>query len=233
MKITRTTDSEDALKLIHTRNDFYKKKFFFALIIYSLAVMAILILLNVVIYLVRHQPGPLYFVTDTVGHFVQDIPRQLPNMSNEEVGKWTVGAIENAFSYDFMNYRSQLQESQKYFTDYGWQNYMQGLKTTNNLLALTQRKYVIIAKVVSPPKLLSEGLVGGARAWKFQLTLLVTYLYPPFDEQAKFSNPISLTVVVQRQSILTSYKGLGIIQIIANLYNQSTPPNLTASPRGE
>lgn len=225
MNASQNNHRDDALILIQRRNDFYKKKFFLALIIYLFSIVAILILAGVIFYLTRNPSGPLYFVTDKVGRFIQDIPRELPIMTSEERANWVTEAIESAFSYDYVNFRTELQNAQKYFTEYGWKNYMQGLKATNNLIALTQRKYVIIAKVVSIPKVIGEGIVGGARAWKFQLPLLITYRFPPFDEKSKFENPVILTVVVQRQSILTSYKGLGIMQVIATF----AKPNQVAS----
>lgn len=221
---------DDALIMVHLRNEFYKKKFYLALVTYLLSFIAIIVLSWVLIDLIKNPTKPLYFVTDKEGRLIQDLPRSVPNMSTEEVMNWTIDAIETAYSYDYVNYRLQFQNSQKYFTEYGWQSYMKGLKTSNNLLALTQRKYVVIAKVVEKPKLLVEGILGGAYAWKFQLPLLVTYLSPPFDEKAQFSNPILLTVVVQRQSILVSYKGLAIMQMIGNLVYSAPQQNLNVAP---
>ena len=45
---------------------------------------------------------------------------------------------------------------------------MHGLTSSNNLVALNQRKFVIIAKAVDKPKLLSVGMIGGAYRWKFE-----------------------------------------------------------------
>jgi len=202
---------------VQLRNHFYKQKFHFALLLYILSLIVVAILISVLVYLMRDPAHPLYFVTDKVGRLIDDVPRNSPNMSPEEVEAWAIEAVETACSYDFVNYRLQLQNAQKYFTAYGWHNYMKSLDTSNNLLALTQRKYVIIAKVVDKPKLLVQGILANAYAWKFQMPLLLTYLYPPFDAKSSFQNPLMVTVVVQRQSILTSYKGLGIVQLIGNI----------------
>jgi intracellular multiplication protein IcmL len=94
---------------------------------------------------------------------------------------------------------------------------MKALGASNNFKALTQRKFIVIAKVVEPPKLLVEGTMGDALAWKFQMPVLITYIMPPFSPQSKFVNPLIVTVVVRRQNILQSYKGLAVTQLIANL----------------
>lgn len=202
----------DALIMIHLRNTFYKKKLYFALFILILTLTITGFLMGILVYLIKHPIYPLYFITDDIGRLTKDIPRHMPNMSTDEVKQWVIEAIENAYSYDFVNYPKQFQNTQKYYTDYGWRKYMEGLTASNNLLALKQRHYVVIAKVSGEPILLNEGLLAGAYAWKFKMPLLITYMEPPYNETTQFQNAYYESVIVQRQSLLTSYKGLGIVQ---------------------
>jgi intracellular multiplication protein IcmL len=214
MAIESKTGSEDALVLVHLRNMFYRKKFRFTLGLYVLSLIVNFILFSVIVYLIEHPTEPLYFPADKVGRLIKVVPLSQPNMSEQDVVNWTIEAVEAAYSYDFVNYRSQLQSAQKYFTDYGWRNYMKALTDTNNLKAIIDRKWIVIAKVVAPPKLLQTGLIGHSQAWKFEVKMLLKYLRPPFDEKSQFPNALVLTVLVQRQNVLQSYKGLAIIQII-------------------
>lgn len=185
MNSIKKTKDQDALVMVHLRNTFYKQKFYFVLGVYFLSLIVIAFLVSVLVYLIKNPTQPLYFVTDDVSRLIYDVPKNLPNMPLAQVENWTIEAVENAYSYDFINYRAQLQNAQKYFTDYGWRNYMDGLSSSANLVGLTQRKYIIIAKVVGKPKLLVEGLLGGAYAWKFKLPLLVTILSPPYTDDSK------------------------------------------------
>jgi intracellular multiplication protein IcmL len=210
----KINSTDDAVVLTQLRNAFYKRKYYFALGIYVLCVVAIAALLTVLVYLIKNPTRPLYFLTDSVGRLVQDVPLTLPNMSTEAVEAWAVEAVETAYSYNFMNYRAQLQNAQKYFTEYGWRSYMNGLTASNNLLALTERHMIFIAKVADKPKLLNAGVLGGAYAWKFQMPLLVNFLETPYNKPS-FSNAYMVTVIVQRQKLLQSYKGLAIVQMIA------------------
>src|SRR5207249_4213020 len=111
----------------------------------------------------------------------------IPNMSTENVTAWTVNAVQCAYSYDYINYREQLQAAEKYFTNYGWSKYMDALANSNNLRALTNRKEVILAQAISTPKLLGQGMLAGAFAWKFEMPLLVIYSLPPYDGSNQFS----------------------------------------------
>lgn len=208
------TALDDALVLVHTRNLFYRRKFRFVLSVYILSLITNVVLIGIIFYLVKNPTLPLYFAADNMGRLLPDIPSRVANMSNQDVASWAVEAVESAYSYDFINYRAQLQNSQKYFTDYGWRTYMDALRVSNNFIALKERKMVVIAKVVAPPKQVNQGIIGGAMAWKFEMPVLVTYLMPPFTDKNKITNALIVSVIVQRQSMLQSYKGLGVIQII-------------------
>lgn len=219
MKDSVNPTNEDAVVLVQLRNQFYKNKYRIALAIYSLCLIAIVMLISLLVYVTRNPTRPLYFLTDSVGRLMPEVPVTVPGMTNEAAAAWAVQAIEAAYSYNYVNYRAQLQDAQKYFTEYGWRNYMTGLTASNNLLAVTERKMIFIAKAVGPPKLLNEGVLGGAYSWRFQVPLLVNFLEAPYDKPT-FSNAYSVSVVIQRQKFQQSYKGLAIIQMIA------------ASPRG-
>lgn len=220
------TELDDALVMVYRRNMFYRGKFRFVLGLYALSLVVILILIGMIVYIMNHPTEPLYFPADRIGRLIHVIPVQQPNMTTEDVAKWSVEAVEAAYSYDFVNYREQLQNAQKYFTDYGWRSYMKSLSASNNFKALTERKFIVIAKVVGPPKLIVQGMLGSALGWKFQMPVLVTYLMPPFNDKSKFTNPLIVSVTVRRIDVLQSYKGLGVVQLIAAIASGSgeNPP---------
>lgn len=210
-------ETSNALSIVFARNAFYRRMHFLVLGALVLCLFAIVFLIMTLIYLTRNPPYPLFFATDKVGRLINVIPVTTPNMSTDDVIKWTINSVQQAFSLDFINYRAQLQSSEKYFTPYGWNNYMQALTQTNNLLAITQRRLIVVAQVVGPPKILAQGILAGAYAWRFQMPMLVTYMYPPFDKNSRYSNPLNVNVIVQRQPVLQSADGLGIVQIISTL----------------
>jgi hypothetical protein len=213
------TGGVDAVVLVHTRNEFYKRKFHWVVAVFFLGLVAIASLSGMLVYLTRNPIHPLYFITDNAGRIIQDIPIQEPNMSTQDVANWVEAAVVAANSYDYANYHAQLQRAQKYFADYGWRSYMKGLQASNNMEALTKRKLIFLAKISGPAKLVHEGRLGKKQtyAWQFQIPVTITYLLPPYDGlpgKSKFENAYVFSVLVMRQSMLTSYKGLGIMQII-------------------
>lgn len=225
--------AEDALVLIFARNAFYRRMHFLALGAVALSLFVIAFLLWMMIYLIKHPTHPLYFATDNVGRLIHIIPVNVPNMPQDAVIAWTVEAVQKSLSFDFINYRAQIQSAEKYFTPYGWQNYMRALEVSNNYLGLAKNKWIIIAQVVEQPKVITQGILSGAYAWKFQMPVLVTYWSPPYDNKSKFANALNVSVIVQRQEILQSYKGLGIAQIVATSAATQNPlQEISNTPTG-
>jgi intracellular multiplication protein IcmL len=190
-------------------------------------------LIGILIYVHKHPRQTFYFAVDNTGHLLEDVPINKLNMSKDEMLDWTVKAVEAVNSYDYVNYRAELQDARKYFNDYGWSNYKKSLDAANNLIAIIQRKIISIARVIERPKIIKEGILYGAYAWRIKMPILVTYWLPPYDDANKFSNALQVSVLVQRQAILQSYQGLSIVQLIESssaLSNQ--PQEISNTPTG-
>lgn len=205
---------QDALTLIFTRNVFYRRLYHLALATFALFIIIIACLSGLLFYIVSNPSQPIYFATDAISRLMKFVPLDRPNMSAEDVGKWAAESVEAAYSYDYVNYRSELQNAQKYFTNYGWRNYMKALQASNNLVALTQRQMIVRAKIIETPKLTKQGVLSGRYAYRFEMPVLVTYLLPPYDANSRFSNALNVTVLLRREPVLQSYQGLGVLQMI-------------------
>lgn len=226
-------DSDDVIAVILQRNLFYRRQYLLAFAAFLLTLIVIFFLAWIAIFLYKNPTAPLYFATDNVSRLIKIVPVDQPNMSTDDAAAWAVEAVQKAYSYDYVNYRSQLQSAEKYFTAYGWSKYVQALAFSGNLLALTERKQIVISQVVDKPKVLAEGILNGSYAYKFQIPLLVTYWLPPYDDKPenRFSNAINVNVIVQRQNVLQGYQGLGIVQLIATLAAQAPQtPELQNTP---
>src|SRR5262245_11114745 len=104
----------DALVMVFSRNSFYKRLHFLALAALTFSLLVVLVLLLTLIYLLRNPSHSLYFAADDVGRLIQVVPVKQANMSPEEVIAWTIEAVQAAYSYDYINYRRQLQSAEKY-----------------------------------------------------------------------------------------------------------------------
>lgn len=206
----------DALELIFSRNAFYKRLHYLALVMFVFSVIILITFSIMIYYLVKNPTRPLYFVTDKVSRLIPIIPVQVP-MKLEDVMAWAIEGVESAYSYDYINYRAQIQQSERYFTNYAWRTYL-STQQTGNIFSVRERRMIVSAKVVGEPKLLAQGILAGAYAWKLEMPLYVTYQLPPYDDKANFfSNALKVIVTVQRQPPFKGYQGLGFVQFIVEM----------------
>lgn len=203
--------TENALELVRVRNEFYRDNYRRIIAILLLAFLIIGLLVGALIYVVTHPPAPKYFATDTSGRILPLVPLDQPDLSTAALLQWANTAAVAAFTYNFVDYRAQLQAASEFFTPEGWQAYLESIQSSNNLAAVKAKNLVVSAVATGAPIVLQHGVVDGRYTWQVQMPLLVTY------QSASQVTPQSLMVnmVITRVSALDSPRGIGIAQFIA------------------
>ncbi len=201
---------EDALIAVAMRNDFYRdgqRKLMSTLMI---SILANFILAGMLIYVITHPPAPKYFATSISGRITPLFPLDEPNQSDSAVLQWANQAAIAAFSYNFVNYRTELQASSGFFTAEGWDQFLKALNDSNNLIAVKAKKLIVSAVATKAPVILQKGILNGRYSWRVQMPLLVTY-----QSASEFSQQNNVvTVLITRVSTLNSPRGIGISQFV-------------------
>lgn len=202
--------AEDALKAVELRNNFYKdsqRKVLLALII---AIGLNIILGFMLVYILTHPPAPKYFATTINGRITPLFPLNEPNQSDSAVLQWANQAAIAAFTYNFVNYRDELQASSQFFTPEGWDQFLTALKQSNNLDAVKAKKLIVSAVATRAPIILQKGILNGSFSWRLQMPILVTY--QSASEFTQQNNVV--TMLITRVSTLNSPRGIGISQFV-------------------
>src|SRR4029079_19397823 len=98
-----------------------------------ISMLANLIMGGTLGYLLTHPPMPRYFATSINGRITPLYPLLEPNQSDSAVLQWANQAAIAAFSYNFVNYRTELQAASGFFTADGWTQFLSALENSNNL----------------------------------------------------------------------------------------------------
>ena len=204
--------AEDALTIVTLRNKFYKdsqRKVILALLV-ALAVN--LILGFAFLYIITHPPAPKYFATSINGRITELFPLDKPNQSDSAIAQWANQAAIASFTYNFVNYRDELQASSQFFTPEGWDQFLSALQSSNNLEAVKTKKLIVSAVATRAPVILQKGVVyGGNFSWRVQMPILVTY-----QSASEFTQSnIIVTMLITRVSPLNYPRGIGISQYLA------------------
>lgn len=202
--------AEDALTVVALRNKFYKdsqRKVIFALL---MAIIVNLVLGSMLVYIITHPPAPRYFATSINGRITPLFPLDQPNQSDSAVLQWANQAAIAAFTYNFVNYRDELQSSSGFFTPEGWDQFLNALQQSNNLDAVKAKKLIVSAVATRAPIILQKGVLNGNFSWRVQMPILVTY--QSASEFTQQNNVV--TMLITRVSTLNSPRGIGIAQFV-------------------
>lgn len=201
---------DDALTTVVTRNRFYHDGQHKLMLVLLISLISNFTLIGVITYLFTHPPLPKYFATSINGRITPLFPLNMPNQSDSAVLQWASQAATAAFTYNFVNYRTELQASSGFFTPDGWAQFLAALKDSNNLDAVKAKKLIVSAVPTMAPVILQKGPLNGVYSWRIQMPILVTY-----QSASEFSQQTNVvTMLVTRVSTENSPRGIGIAQFV-------------------
>lgn len=202
--------AEDALTAVVLRNNFYRDGQHKLMLILLISIGANMVLGFMLSYVILHPPAPKYFATSINGRITPLFALNEPNQSDSAILQWANQAAIAAFTYNFVNYRSELQASSGFFTADGWSQFLNALQSSNNLDAVKAKKLIVSAVATKAPIILQKGILNGRYSWRVQMPLLVTY-----QSASEFSQQNNVvTMLVTRISTLNSPRGIGIAQFV-------------------
>ncbi|MFI4918089.1 MAG: type IVB secretion system apparatus protein IcmL/DotI [Legionellales bacterium] len=202
--------AEDALAVVTLRNKFYKDSQRRVILALVIAITVNLVMGLMLIYVITHPPAPKYFATSINGRITPLFPLDEPNQSDSAVLQWANQAAIAAFTYNFVNYRDELQAASGFFTAEGWDQFLTALQESNNLDAVKAKKLIVSAVATRAPIILQKGILNGSYSWRLQMPVLVTY--QSASEFTQQNNVV--TLLITRVSTLNSPRGIGISQFV-------------------
>ncbi len=140
----------------------------------------------------------------------QETALSQPNQSDSEVLTWANSTAVATFTYNFENYRENIQNLSGFFTDIGWKEFMAALDKSKNLDAVKDKKLIVSAVATKPPVILQKGILGNAYSWRVQLPMLI--MYQGAKEYSKQN--VIITMLITRTSSVNAPTGVAINQFI-------------------
>jgi len=133
--------------------------------------------------------------------------------------QWANQAAIASFTYNFVNFRDELQASSGFFTAEGWDQFLTALQQSNILDAVKAKKLIVSAVATRAPIILQKGILNGVYFWRVQMPILVTY--QSASEFTQQNNVVTMlitrvvvTMLITRVSTLNSPRGIGIAQFV-------------------
>ncbi len=200
--------SEEGLKLVLLRNNFYRDNYRRVVIALLLMIVINLLLGGVLAYQVTHPAQPQYFATTTEGRILPLYPLSEPMATNAEILQWATNAAKSLYNYSFVNWRGQLQLASDNFTPEAWDSFQKQLKASRNLETVISERSVVSAEPTGAPVILNQEPINGRYSWRLRLPMLIKYQGTRSHQQ-----PVDIVMIVTRVPILNAPRGYAISQL--------------------
>lgn len=203
-------------ELVLLRNHYYYDSYRRIMVIFLCLLILVITLTAAAFYERSKLPPPVYFATTNLGTPIQLLKLKESNVQPAALIEWAVEAATAAYTFNFVNYRKAFQDARSYFTKKGYDNFIQALKDSNNMIAVKDRKLVVSARINGEASILKDSnsdpnfRTEGAYTWQVEVPMILTYE----SATEKFVQNIILTMVITRVSMLESIEGLGIDSFI-------------------
>lgn len=131
-----------------------------------------------------------------------------PVYSDNSLLSWVQMAVTTVFKMDFVNYQESLANMKVYFTQSGYNAFLQALNDSNFLADVIAQKLEVSAVVTDTPIILSEGGVDDYYFWVVELPVLITFVTAQANETP--NKRISVRLLIERVSTKEASIGIGI-----------------------
>jgi intracellular multiplication protein IcmL len=193
---------------VELEDNFYRDSFTKVILIFISLVVGILLTIAMSVYVHMHKPSPKVFPVGDEWRILPPVPVDQPYLSSAELTQWVIDAASRMFVFNFTQYDDQLKASKSFFTDDGWQIFLNQLNIyANNNKVLTEKMFV--SGVPSgAPIIVNEGLQSGRYVWLVQMPLDLSYSWAGTPRSHTQTLTLQLTVV--RVPTLDNLSGVAI-----------------------
>tara|TARA_B100001989_G_scaffold248137_1_gene221342 strand:+ start:3060 stop:3680 length:621 start_codon:yes stop_codon:yes gene_type:complete len=199
-------DNQKAAELVFNRNFFYRDSYKRVMSIGLISIISNVILVLATAYAIINPAPAKFIVTSPDGRIIPVEPLSAAVKSTPQILAWANMAATKINSFDFVNYRQQLQEASNYFSADGWQDYKRQLVSSGNVKYVVENRLVVTSVATGAPVVDQQGLIKGVYSWRVTLPILVKYSGATITRNI----PQTVTMLIQRVSINNNPQGIGI-----------------------
>ena len=132
-----------------------------------------------------------------------------PNLLPDTIIRWASKAATTAYSFDFVNYDSQINAAKPYFTDVGWKDYLNGVSPL--VSTIVQNKIIVNGVIAGAPVISNQGVLPDkGNVWRVQIPFLVSYQSGEAVSNKRYYVVISIVEVPTS----VNPQGIGIDQFV-------------------
>lgn len=150
----------------------------------GILILSFIITISVVLetyYVLSYKPPIKYIPVYADSSIIDPIPLDKPFRTDAEMRQWLADASKEIFSYGYLNVDTHGSKIKKYFTDKGYEDYMNMFKNSPDISRVKSKKMEVIASSIGSPTKLHDGdkLSGKNFAyWEYKISIRQVFISP-------------------------------------------------------
>lgn len=202
--------ASEELEIVRLRTDFYRDGFGKLLLAILMVLTALVLLCLISAYLFLSKPEPVVFAVDNDWRVLPPVPVDVAYIKDPDLIQWVSQVLPQVLTYDFLNYKSELQDNQQYFSENGWKKFLDQLDIYANYNSMQTTKMFVNANAGGAPIVINRGVLEGRYAWWVQMPVKLSYSSPA----GVSSKALVFQVLVVRIPTLNNLDGITIDNVI-------------------
>lgn len=205
--------NKELIELAGSRNGFMPAamKQLTRIAIFNSAVTGIMILGVSAVFI--FQPAPQTFAITPDGRVVKMIPLN-QGIGQDGIADFVGRAVLASYSIDFMNWENQLGSLSQYYTDQGFNSFMEAITPLKN--RVVEGRFITSVGYLKAPIIVRSGVVDGVMKYKIRAVISIG-----FEGQASRISTQSwaVDIVAERVPSNQSLNGIKISSIVAKPFD--------------
>lgn len=171
--------AEDGFDVVTIQDNYYRDCFGKVVFILCGLLGCIGSLVAISTYIYITEPPPVTFKVGDEWRIVKPVSIQEPYLSKGDLVQWVSNVVPHLFDVNFMYMDEQLLQLKKYFTNNGYEVFMNQFKNNIPKNEVAKKKLFVEATLLGAPFILSDssltGLIAGRYAWDIQVPIKISY----------------------------------------------------------
>lgn len=210
--------AEEEFTIVTIEDNYYRDCFSRVLFIIGCLVASIAALVAISAYILFTEPPPVTFKVAEEWRIVPPVDIQEPYLSEGDLLQWVADVVPRLFDVDFLHIDDQLNQLKQYFTDNGYQVFLNQFNNNVDRDKLQSGKMFATDEITGAPIILNQGLLSGRYAWWVQIPINISYA----GMETIPSSSIKLTLLVVRTETSNSLNGVAIDNVLVEKGNDAT-----------
>lgn len=161
---------------------------------------------------VQVKTPPQYIQLTEDGRIFPLTPLSQSNVNDGDMIRFAADTVKWINTYDYRNWRDQLQMQSQRFTEGGWKAYLTLLSSRDTITSVQNRRMVVTATLTGPAQIEKQGAVKESNnryTWIVKVPVSVRYLPSDSSGQILLQEGV-VTLYVVRVPLATNQRGYAV-----------------------